>query len=164
MALASFVRNPIVQRFAFRASFSLSMRVTRMRSEGLQELDAAAAAFAQTLRPGDVVALRGALGAGKTAFVAATVRALHGDDAATSPTFTFWHRYEGVPPVHHLDFYRIETPEELPAMGLEEAFTGDAVVFVEWPDRAPELLPATAIDVTITGSGDEPRDIEIARP
>ena len=123
-----------------------------------------AAGFARTLVPGDVVALSGPLGAGKTTFVAAAARALHGTDEVTSPTFTFWHTYEGKPPIHHLDLYRVEGLRDLATLGLEEAFTAHALVFVEWPERAPHLLPPQAYAVRISGSGNEPRDIEISRP
>ena len=139
-------------------------RVTRVRSLGLQEFEASSAALARTLRPGDVVALSGPLGSGKTTFVAAAVRALHGNDAATSPTFTFWHRYDGAPAINHLDLYRVERPEELATLGLEEAFTEDAVVFVEWAERGHGMVPADAIAVEISGAGEEPRDLEIRRP
>jgi tRNA threonylcarbamoyladenosine biosynthesis protein TsaE len=139
------------------------MQVTRERAETPQRLTETAAGFAQALRPGDVVAVQGPLGSGKTTFIAAVVRALHGSDEATSPTFVFWHRYDGEPLVHHLDLYRVEGPRDLATLGLEDAFTPDAIVFVEWPERAPALLPSDAIHVTIAGSGDEPRDIEIVR-
>ncbi|HEV3156090.1 MAG TPA: tRNA (adenosine(37)-N6)-threonylcarbamoyltransferase complex ATPase subunit type 1 TsaE [Candidatus Baltobacteraceae bacterium] len=117
--------------------------------------------FAQTLLPGDSVALRGPLGAGKTTFVRAIVAELHGTDVATSPTFTFRHRYEGTPPIEHLDLYRIEHPKELSELGLHEAFTPDAIVLVEWPEHAPGLLPANAIEVHIEGAGEAPRRLTI---
>ena len=78
----------------------------------LAAFEALAGEFARGLRPGDVVALEGELGAGKTTFVAAVVRALHGSDEVASPTFTFWHRYAGQPPLEHLDLYRIDNPAE----------------------------------------------------
>ncbi|HTV74843.1 MAG TPA: tRNA (adenosine(37)-N6)-threonylcarbamoyltransferase complex ATPase subunit type 1 TsaE [Candidatus Acidoferrales bacterium] len=137
---------------------------SRFRAESLAALDQIAADFARRLRPGDAVALEGPLGAGKTAFVAAVVRGLHGEDQSSSPTFTFWHRYEGTPTIHHLDLYRIESEAELVELGLEEAFAPDAVTLVEWPQRAPQLLPARAISVHIRGSGDGVREIEIERP
>jgi tRNA threonylcarbamoyladenosine biosynthesis protein TsaE len=65
--------------------------------------------------------------------------------------------------VHHLDLYRVEGPEDLATLGLEDAFTDDAIVFVEWPERGPGLVPDGAIRVTIEGAGDEPREVEIAR-
>jgi tRNA threonylcarbamoyladenosine biosynthesis protein TsaE len=140
------------------------VHVTRQRTGDLAGFAASASAFAATLRAGDVVALSGELGAGKTTFVAGVVMALQGRDAATSPTFTFWHRYEGEPAINHLDLYRVEGDADLATLGLEEAFTGDEIVLVEWPERAPGLIPPDAIRVGITGAGEAPRTIEIVRP
>ena len=123
--------------------------------------EAFAASFARTLAPGDVVALSGDLGAGKTTFVRAAVRERHGEDQGSSPTFTFWHRYAGEPPIDHLDLYRIEDPAELTELGLEEAFDGRSIVFVEWWTHAPELLPPHRFDVTIEGAGDSPRTVTV---
>lgn len=117
--------------------------------------------FATTLQPGDVVALSGELGAGKTTFVRAAVRARHGEDQTSSPTFTFWHRYHGEPPIDHLDLYRIEDPAELTELGLDEAFDGRSIVFIEWWTHAPELLPQHRYEVTITGAGEGPRTVSI---
>jgi tRNA threonylcarbamoyl adenosine modification protein YjeE len=113
-----------------------------------------------------VVALRGPLGAGKTTFVRALVRALHGSaEAVSSPTFVFRQRYEGRPPVEHLDLYRIEDPAaELPDLALDEAFAPDRLVLVEWPERAPGWLPPETIEVRIEGVGDGPRTVRISRP
>jgi tRNA threonylcarbamoyl adenosine modification protein YjeE len=121
-----------------------------------------ASAFAKTLRPGDVVALSGELGAGKTTFVRAAVRARHGEDQTTSPTFTFWHRYHGDPPIDHLDLYRLEDPSDLPELGLDEAFDGTSIVFVEWWTHAPQLLPKHRYEVTIEGAGEQPRRVKLA--
>jgi tRNA threonylcarbamoyl adenosine modification protein YjeE len=123
-----------------------------------------AAEFSRLLQPGDVVALSGELGSGKTTFVSAAVRARHGRDQTTSPTFTFWHRYDGDPPIDHLDLYRVEDPAELHELGLEEAFDGTAIAFVEWWSHAPSLLPARRYEVTIAGSGDAPRIVEVKPP
>ena len=122
-----------------------------------------AAAFARTLVAGDAVALSGELGAGKTAFVAAVVRERLGADVATSPTFAIWHRYGGSPPLEHLDLYRLEPPDAL-ELGLHEAFGPEGIALVEWPERLPGLLPASAIRVRIDGVGDGPRTIAIERP
>ena len=136
---------------------------THHHAKNRAAFDALARAFARTLRPGDVVALHGPLGAGKTTFVRAVVAELHGVDVVTSPTFTLWHRYEGAPSINHLDLYRIEDPRELAELGLEDAFTADAVVLVEWPERAPALLGDPTVAVTILGAGDAPREISIRR-
>ena len=133
------------------------------RAGSLAEFEAAAAAFARTLRAGDVVALEGDLGAGKTTFVAAAVRALGRAADVASPTFTFWHRYGGDPPVEHLDLYRIEYAAEAVELGLEEAFGPRNIVFVEWPERLPWLVPDRALRVRIAGSGDGARDVTIVR-
>jgi tRNA threonylcarbamoyl adenosine modification protein YjeE len=123
-----------------------------------------AAEFSRALGPGDVVALSGELGSGKTTFVRAAVRARHGQDQTTSPTFAFWHRYAGNPPIDHLDLYRVDDPAELHELGLEEAFDGAAIAFVEWWTRAPSLLPARRYEVTIAGSGEAPRTVDVKPP
>lgn len=140
------------------------MRLIDIEAVDLTRLDATAQELARSLRPGDVVALRGELGAGKTTFARALVRALHGNDAASSPTFTFWQRYPGTPPVNHVDLYRVEGPDDMKELGLEEAFEPDSIVLVEWPERAPQLLPPGAVEVTISGAGAEPRRLRVRRP
>lgn len=130
----------------------------------LHSLGAAAARLAQTLRPGDALALSGDLGAGKTTFVRALIAALHGSDVpVSSPTFVFRQRYDGTPAVEHLDLYRLDDPAEAVELGLEEAFGPDRITVVEWPERLPGLLPAGAIRIHIAGAGDEPRRLKIER-
>jgi tRNA threonylcarbamoyl adenosine modification protein YjeE len=129
-----------------------------------RDLETFAARFAGGLEAGDAVGLSGPLGSGKTTFVRAVVRALHGDDPTSSPTFTFWHRYPGTPPIDHLDLYRVETPGELTELGLEDAFDGRSIVLVEWWERAPELLPGRRYEVTFGGVGDGPRTVDVTEP
>jgi tRNA threonylcarbamoyl adenosine modification protein YjeE len=136
-----------------------------VRTCGLSEFEQAASDFAVTLLAGDVVALSGDLGAGKTTFVAAAVRALQGPATeVSSPTFTFWHRYSGTPPIEHLDLYRIEDPAEATELGLHEALAPAGLAFVEWPERLPDLLPVTALRVHIEQTAEHARDIRIERP
>ena len=128
------------------------------------QLASVAARLAETLRPGDALALSGDLGAGKTTFVRALVQALHGSDVpVSSPTFIFRQRYDGTPPVEHLDLFRIDDPSEAADLGLDEAFGPDRITVVEWPERLPGLLPAGAIRIRIEGAGDEPRRLQIER-
>ena len=128
-------------------------------------LAAVAARLASTLRPGDALALSGGLGAGKTTFVRALVRALHGSDVpVSSPTFVFRQRYDGTPPIEHLDLYRIEDPAEAADLGLDEAFGPDRITVVEWPERLPGPAAGRARSaIRIDGAGDEPRRLEIER-
>jgi tRNA threonylcarbamoyl adenosine modification protein YjeE len=123
-----------------------------------------AAAFARRLRRGDVVALSGPVGAGKSAFVRAVVRELHGSDQSCSPSFTFRHRYDGDPPVEHIDFFRIDDPAELTELGLEEALDGDAVALIEWWRNAPDAIPSRRYEIEIQGAGDQPRTIILREP
>lgn len=142
-------------------SFARPTTATCHSPEALAEV---AAAFATYLAPGDCVALSGGLGAGKTCFVRGVVTALHGDDPTSSPTFTLRHRYAGSPPIEHLDLYRIATPDELPELGLDDAFEGDAIVFVEWWEHAPDLLPKRRWTISISGAGEDPRHLTIWPP
>ncbi len=123
-----------------------------------------AAEVAARLRPGQVVALHGDLGAGKTTFVQGLGRALGLTRPVTSPTFTLCTEY-ATPAftLAHLDLYRLTGPDDLLAIGFLEYLEAGAVVAVEWPERAGELLPADALHVRFTLTGDsDTRVIELA--
>ena len=100
-----------------------------------------AATVAGALRPGDVVALTGELGAGKTCFVQGAARALGVAERVTSPSFVLRREYEGTVPVLHMDIYRLETLQEIVDIGYEEAFDDQRVTFIEWGDAMSPLLP-----------------------
>lgn len=126
---------------------------------------ALAAALAHHVQAGEVIAVAGELGAGKTTFVRGLATALVGEDVVSSPTFTFRHRYgaPGTATIEHLDLYRLDDESELPELGLEEAFDAAVITVVEWPERAPSLVRDPAWRVAISGSGDAPRTVVIAR-
>lgn len=109
-----------------------------------------AARLAGVLKPGDIVALDGTLGAGKTALARALINALPGDrEDVPSPTFTLVQTYErGGLEIWHFDLYRLEDPDEAFELGIEDAFA-DAVSLIEWPDRLGTLLPARHLSVRI---------------
>jgi len=112
---------------------------------------------AARVRPGDVLALMGDLGAGKTQWVKGLAAGLGSDAAVTSPTFTLIHEYAGGRlPLYHMDCYRFEGPEELLAIGMDDYLDGSGVLVIEWADKFPELMPATARWVRFKiGEGDE---------
>jgi tRNA threonylcarbamoyladenosine biosynthesis protein TsaE len=97
-------------------------------------------ALAAQLRAGDAVALFGTLGAGKTTLARGVLRGLGFDGDVASPTFPIVQVYETQPPLWHVDLYRIEQPEELAELGLDEARL-DAAMLIEWPERLPRLWP-----------------------
>ena len=125
------------------------MAVREFVTHSVEETEAAGRAFAKELRPGDVVALRGDLGAGKTAFVRGVAAQLAPDAAVSSPTFALMSEYRGEMPLFHFDLYRISDPDELYAIGFEEFFQKGGVVLVEWSERAAQELPPETITVTL---------------
>ena len=111
-------------------------------SQSAEETIAFGQAIAATLRRGDVLALCGELGAGKTQFVKGLTSGLGADAAVTSPTFTLIHEYSaGRLPVYHFDFYRLDDEDEALKIGLDEYLDGDGVCLIEWADKFPALLP-----------------------
>jgi tRNA threonylcarbamoyladenosine biosynthesis protein TsaE len=101
------------------------------------------------LQRGTVISLEGPLAAGKTQLSKGIVAGLGCDDEATSPSFTLVHEYAGGRlPLHHFDFYRLKSSEELGEIGYEDSL-GNGAVLVEWGDKFPEALPAGAIRLRI---------------
>lgn len=116
--------------------------MSELISKSVKETYKIAKDIAKNLKAGDIILLRGDLGAGKTHFVKGIVNALGGDDVAvTSPTFTIINEYKTKTlNIYHFDLYRIENFNELFNIGYEEYFYGSGVCFVEWPERAEELF------------------------
>lgn len=116
---------------------------------------ALAARLASVLTSGDVVTLEGGLGAGKSAFARALIRSLCGGETdVPSPTFTLVQTYEAPDfDIWHFDLYRLEDPEEVLELGLEDAFA-DGVSLIEWPDRLGPYMPRDRLSVRIDVSGD----------
>ena len=98
--------------------------------------------WARELTGGEIFALHGVLGAGKTQLVKGLARGLGFEGEVTSPTFTLIHEYLGGRlPLYHIDLYRIRSEKEAVDLGIEEYLPGDGVTVIEWPDRIPSLLP-----------------------
>jgi tRNA threonylcarbamoyladenosine biosynthesis protein TsaE len=97
-----------------------------------------------------IVALHGDLGAGKTTLAQAIARGAGVTQDVTSPTFALVHEYAGrVSPVFHLDLYRLRGPADLTNLAWDELIESNAIVIIEWPERAGARLPRTRIDVTL---------------
>jgi tRNA threonylcarbamoyladenosine biosynthesis protein TsaE len=104
------------------------------------------------LRPGDVLALAGELGAGKTCLIRGLAAGAGVDRSAavSSPTFTLVNEYPGRVPFYHVDLYRLGSAEEADGLGLEECLGGAGVAAVEWADRYPSLLPEDVLWIRLT--------------
>lgn len=125
------------------------------------ETEALGGRLAGLLQPGDIVALYGDLGAGKTHLVRGICAALGiSPEAVSSPTFTLVNAYEGGScPVYHLDAYRIRHVDEFYEMGYEEYFFGDGLCLIEWPERVEALLPPDALRLRLRHLGADRREI-----
>jgi tRNA threonylcarbamoyladenosine biosynthesis protein TsaE len=125
-----------------------------------EETLALARRLGDQLRPGDVIALSGPLGAGKTVFTKGIAEAL-GIAAlrVTSPTFTLVHQHAGRLTLFHLDAYRLKGEHDLEALGADELLFGDGVCVIEWADRVHAILPPERLDVQIDLAGASERTI-----
>jgi len=131
----------------------------------LPDLDATTrlgAGIAGALRPGDAVALWGDLGAGKTTLARAILRALGVKEDVPSPTFTLVQSYDTQPRIAHYDLYRLKQAREMEELGFDDALAEGAVL-VEWPERAPEILPPDALHVRL-GVADGARTARLTGP
>jgi len=121
---------------------------------------AVARKLAPLLQPGDVIALVGELGAGKTHFVKGLADGLGYMGEVTSPTFTLIHEYlGGLMPLYHFDFFRIENEQEALDIGIEDYLSGDGVCVIEWADKLADLLPAGTRWFHLSVTGESRRSI-----
>lgn len=121
----------------------------------------------ENAKPGDIYILNGDLGAGKTVFAKGVAAGLGITEPVNSPTFTILQEYrDGRIPLYHFDVYRIGDPEEMEEIGYEDYFYGDGVCLIEWAELIEELIPETAVSVTIRRCperGDDYREIRIGK-
>lgn len=114
-------------------------------SRSAAETESAGARVAKSLRAGDVLALAGELGAGKTQFVKGIARGLHCSQPVTSPTFTIVHHYQdGDFSIYHFDFYRLENRRALEQISFDEYLQNDGICVIEWADKMRNAIPPDA--------------------
>lgn len=130
------------------------------RTTGPEETRALAGAVASVLRPGDVVALTGELGAGKTCFVQGAAAAVGVRRRVTSPTFLLLRTYPGDVRVVHCDVYRLDNLREVSDLG-DDLMAPDALTFIEWGDAIAMLLPSEHLEVELRHDGDDARRIDL---
>lgn len=126
-----------------------------------EETEAVAEAFARTLKAGDVVAYRGGLGAGKTAFTRGLAKGIGVSGDVSSPTFSLVHEYQGEPPLYHFDMYRISGMEDLYSTGFFDYLDSGGILAVEWSENIAEYLPDHTVFVELCIEGETGRAIRI---
>ncbi|MCZ6681392.1 MAG: tRNA (adenosine(37)-N6)-threonylcarbamoyltransferase complex ATPase subunit type 1 TsaE [Candidatus Poribacteria bacterium] len=115
------------------------------------------------LQSGDVVALIGDLGVGKTCLTQGIARGvgLDPDQVVNSPSYILINEYAGRTPIYHIDLYRLQRLEEIVDLGLEEYLEGDGICVIEWADRMEKLLPENYIQIRMAGEDEFTRTIEV---
>lgn len=130
-------------------------------SNSTRQTEVFAQEFAKSLRPGDVVAFRGGMGAGKTAFVRGLAQGLGVSGEVASPTFSLVNEYRGDPPLYHFDMYRITSLDDLYFTGFFDYLENGSILAIEWSENIAEWLPDGVIFVTINQTGENGREILI---
>ncbi len=132
-----------------------------IKTKSTEETEALGRKVGNALKKGDVVSLRGSLGAGKTVIAKGIARSLGIDEAIVSPTFTLVQEYDGREKLYHLDIYRLSGEDEFESMGGEEFLYPDGITLIEWSEKIDSMLPDGTIYIDITISDDLSRSINI---
>ena len=144
------------------------MKKTVMETSCMEDTAKNAYEMAQNAEQGQVYALIGDLGVGKTVFTKGFAEGLGIEEPVSSPTFTILQIYEeGRLPLYHFDVYRIEEPEEMEEVGFDDYIYGDGVCLIEWANRIEEILPEETIYIVIEKDlerGMDYRKITVVRP
>jgi tRNA threonylcarbamoyladenosine biosynthesis protein TsaE len=140
------------------ASVLLERRLVSADAAATRELGERLAPVA---RAGDLICLRGELGAGKTQLAKGFGAGLGVTDTISSPSFILMAEYTGRLPLFHVDLYRLADASDVLAGGLLDERQADGVTLIEWPERMGSVLPSARLDIMIEGSADEPRTIAV---
>lgn len=122
------------------------------KTENPEETQTLGEKLGKTLKRGDVIALVGDLGTGKTCLTQGIARGvgIASDEVVNSPSYILINEYNGAIPIYHIDLYRLEKSEEIAELGLSEYIEGDGICIIEWAERMSDLLPDTCIKIHIT--------------
>ena len=128
-----------------------------------EETQAIGRQIGETLKVGDVIALIGDLGAGKTCLAQGIARGvgIAAHEIVNSPSYTLINEYAGEIPIYHIDLYRLKHHGEIVDLGLEEFLEGNGICIIEWADRMSNLLPANHIQITMTWVDETTRVIDL---
>jgi tRNA threonylcarbamoyladenosine biosynthesis protein TsaE len=143
--------------------YILTSAVTRIALAAEADTQALGRALAKQARPGDVIALEGGLGAGKTTLARGFIQHLMGGaEEVVSPTFTLVQLYEtDIAPIWHFDLYRLKSPMDALELGLEDALA-DGILLIEWPERLGSLLPQRRLEVALALGLQNGREAQLA--
>lgn len=130
-------------------------------SESVKQTEEIGFSIGKTLKKGDVVSLRGPLGAGKTIVAKGIARSLGITEEIVSPSFTLVQEYIGRLPLYHIDLYRLSGSDDFESIGGEELLYSDGITLIEWSEKIDELLPFHTITIQLTIEEDLTRTIEV---
>ncbi len=134
---------------------------TVLRTKSVEETKDFGRWFGAWVEVGDVLALYGELGTGKTVLVKGLSETLGVKENVESPTFTIVGEYEGRIPLYHMDLFRMSSLEEILRIGYEEYVYGDGVCVIEWADKIQRLLPEKRLDIKLFHVAEDERKIEV---
>ena len=136
-----------------------------MRTDSADETIALGRSLAELLAPPKLVLLRGDLGAGKTTLVKGIAEAFHAASAddVTSPTFTLIHEYRGPSAsLFHIDLYRIDTQRELDTLALDDLFSDNSILLIEWGEKFPRFVQECDVEIALDRTADNERTVRIS--
>ncbi|MYF98810.1 tRNA (adenosine(37)-N6)-threonylcarbamoyltransferase complex ATPase subunit type 1 TsaE [Candidatus Poribacteria bacterium] len=136
------------------------------RTESPDETQALGEKLGNRLKPGDVIALIGDLGTGKTCLTQGIARGvgIAPNEVVSSPSYILINEYKGKIPIYHIDLYRLETAAEISELGLGEYIESDGICIIEWAERMGDELPDTCITIHISWKDENTRSIKIQHP
>lgn len=135
--------------------------IIEIKSNHERETEQIGAQVGKMMSPGDVLALYGPLGSGKTAFVRGFARGAGYAGRVTSPTYSIVHEYAGRVPIFHFDLYRLDSPDALYEIGWEDYLERGGLCVVEWAERFPDAFPPNSYRIHLNATGESTRTIRI---